>query len=180
MLDCPAVASLVTNLVDVQCPASFDTICTASYTDNPPFSCETTTYPSWLTTIGTAFANASGAWSICFIIIKFILRKTHFHFVHDFEYDRKNERYLNRDYEKVHTKDDYIAGANTEAVDMNGTVSNNRAKWRKDLVAENGGHGSERDEGIGAVAPDPGNYDAAALENGSYLSNSPEHMLKQQ
>ena len=42
------------NLVDDTCSASLAKICDTQYTDNPPFSCAETTYPTTLTIISLA------------------------------------------------------------------------------------------------------------------------------
>lgn len=157
---------LQTTFVTNTCGSSFEKVCDAVYTDNPPFSCETTVYPTWLTIIATAFANASGAWSLAFLAIKLILRKTHFHFVHEFEYDRKKERYMNRDYSKIHTKDDYIAGEGP-TVDYNApSGSALRARWKNELVTENSPHltyASNNNNQYEMVHPDPSGGDGETV-----------------
>jgi hypothetical protein len=52
---CPELASLAKTFIRTTCTSSFSKICTASYTDNPPFSCTTEMHPEILTVLGTIF-----------------------------------------------------------------------------------------------------------------------------
>jgi hypothetical protein len=106
------------DFINLICPDSLVKVCRVAYTDNPPFSCSKNIYPNWFTIIATAFANASGAWSICFLLIKLFLRFTHPHYIRDFEYDHKKERYNNRNLTKVHTEDGgYVSNVEDGAAD---------------------------------------------------------------
>lgn len=49
---CPALAAIAVNFTSTSCPASFAKICSAAYTDNPPFSCTQEINPDFLTTLG--------------------------------------------------------------------------------------------------------------------------------
>jgi hypothetical protein len=60
---CPELASLAKTFVRTTCTASFSKICTASYTDNPPFSCTNEMHPEILTVLGTIYFIIQ---SICF------------------------------------------------------------------------------------------------------------------
>lgn len=53
LYECAAVSALVANYTAINCADSFDKICEASYTDNPPFSCTSHERPDFLTTLGT-------------------------------------------------------------------------------------------------------------------------------
>jgi hypothetical protein len=53
--NCEELALVAANFTSSSCPASFVDICTAAYTDNPPFSCTIGLHPDFLTTLGTAF-----------------------------------------------------------------------------------------------------------------------------
>lgn len=109
ILNCPDMITMREGYLKPNCMTSINVICEVVYEDNPPFSCERTTYPSYIGVTATALANASGAWSLIFLLIKIALRKTHFHYVHDFEYDKSKERYFNRNTGKIHTKSEYLA-----------------------------------------------------------------------
>eukprot|EP01039_Chlorochromonas_danica_P003631 gene3631-3976_t len=125
LLSCEGVASLYDTFTTTTCEESYSVVCEAAFTNNPPFSCEKTTYPSWITNLATAFANGSGVTSIVFILIKLILRQIYKHYVYDFDYDKKSERYLNKNQEKVFAKD-VEAG-------QSGNVENRRSQWKKEL-----------------------------------------------
>ncbi len=49
---CAAISALKANYTATDCAASFDKICAAAYTDNPPFSCTIKLRPDFLTTLG--------------------------------------------------------------------------------------------------------------------------------
>jgi len=49
---CAAISALKSNYTANNCAASFDKICAAAYTDNPPFSCTINLKPDFLTTLG--------------------------------------------------------------------------------------------------------------------------------
>jgi hypothetical protein len=49
---CPDLAAAVANYTATSCASSFDDICNAAYTDNPPFSCTVALHPDFLTTLG--------------------------------------------------------------------------------------------------------------------------------
>jgi hypothetical protein len=49
---CPALEAAYLNFTSVNCAESFETICQAEYTDNPPFSCTDSETPDFLTTLG--------------------------------------------------------------------------------------------------------------------------------
>lgn len=125
LLSCEGVASLYDTFTTTTCEASYSVICEAAFTDNPPFSCEKTTYPSWITNLATAFANGSGVTSIVFIVIKLILRRVYKHYVYDFDYDKKTERYLNKNHEKVFANEG-----------QSSNMGNRRSHWKKDLERE--------------------------------------------
>jgi len=55
LYQCAAVSALVANYTAINCAASFEKICDASYTDNPPFSCTSHERPDFLTTLGECF-----------------------------------------------------------------------------------------------------------------------------
>lgn len=76
------------------CSDSLEAICTSAYTDNPPFSCERVTYPTFVTIIATAFANASGVWSATVIALKLLLKLRYPHGYRDFDYDEERERFI--------------------------------------------------------------------------------------
>ena len=49
---CAAISALKANFTATNCASSFDKICAAAYTDNPPFSCTINLQPDFLTTLG--------------------------------------------------------------------------------------------------------------------------------
>ncbi|RYH29345.1 hypothetical protein EON65_08780 [archaeon] len=111
LVACPSMATIYNAFVSSVCEDSFEKVCKAAYTDNPPFSCSKTVYPTWITCLATAFANASGVLAVTFVIIKVLLRQIQYHYVHEFEYDRKKERYHDLDHRRIHASlDEYIAG----------------------------------------------------------------------
>lgn len=75
ILECPEMQILFNNFTGTHCSQTFDKVCTASYTDNPPFSCSRTLDPDFLTAVGSAIGNASGAWAIIVILISVSLKK---------------------------------------------------------------------------------------------------------
>ena len=54
---CAAISALKANFTATNCEASFDKICAAAYTDNPPFSCTINLQPDFLTTLGRESAH---------------------------------------------------------------------------------------------------------------------------
>lgn len=74
---CSGTRSLYDKFATDNCADSFDTVCDAAYTDNPPFSCETQENPDLLTTLGAALANASAFWAVLAIIISVGLKKVY-------------------------------------------------------------------------------------------------------
>jgi hypothetical protein len=52
---CPAAAETLNSFVGSDCPGSFNKLCRATYTDNPPFSCTIDQQPDFLTTLGMSF-----------------------------------------------------------------------------------------------------------------------------
>lgn len=54
ILSCPALAAVAVNFTSTDCESSFDKICEAAYTDNPPFSCTIDENPDFLTTLGNS------------------------------------------------------------------------------------------------------------------------------
>jgi hypothetical protein len=80
--------------VSETCSNSLESICTSAYTENPPFSCERITFPSFITNIATAFANTTGAWTFIVIALKILLKFQYPHGFHDFVYDEATETFL--------------------------------------------------------------------------------------
>lgn len=50
---CPGLLEIAANFTSTDCESSFEKICSAAYTDNPPFSCTIDEHPDFLTTLGT-------------------------------------------------------------------------------------------------------------------------------
>lgn len=73
--NCPSLAALVGNFTSIDCADSFDDVCQAEYTDNPPFSCTKETTESIITILGSSLANASALWSFTAIMISLSLKR---------------------------------------------------------------------------------------------------------
>lgn len=72
---CPGLAALATSFTASDCSDSFAKVCQAEYTDNPPYSCTKTNSPDFLTTLGSALANASAMWSFTAILFALTLKR---------------------------------------------------------------------------------------------------------
>lgn len=94
LLSCPELATMKSNFTSINCKNSFTTVCTNEYTDNPPFSCSRDIYPTFITTIATAMANASGAWSVVVIAIQLLLKLRWPHGTVEFDYDESTNRFV--------------------------------------------------------------------------------------
>lgn len=94
ILECPAVKIMQDQFVSSNCSNSFTKVCESEYTDNPPFSCSRDVYPNFLTVIGTAIADSSGAWSVIVMIMQLILKVFYPHGTIDFDFDESVNRFL--------------------------------------------------------------------------------------
>ena len=72
---CSALYTIATNFTTTNCANSFEDVCEAEYTNNPPFTCTTTITPDFLTTLGSSLANASALWSFLTIVISLSLKR---------------------------------------------------------------------------------------------------------
>lgn len=72
---CPSLAALVGNFTSIDCADSFEDVCQAEYTDNPPYSCTKETTAAIITVLGTSLANASALWSFTAIVISLSLKR---------------------------------------------------------------------------------------------------------
>ena len=72
---CPALYSLISNFTSVDCDESVEKVCTAEYTDNPPYSCTKSVSPDFLTTLGSALSNASALWGACALLFALSLKR---------------------------------------------------------------------------------------------------------
>lgn len=75
MLDCKSLRALMYNFTSVDCEDSYEEICQAEYTDNPPYSCTRETTDDILTVLGSSLANASAAWSVFVIVVSLSLKR---------------------------------------------------------------------------------------------------------
>lgn len=55
---CPDLLAIAVNFTTTDCESSFEKICDAAYTDNPPFSCTIEERPDFLTTLGKDYPVA--------------------------------------------------------------------------------------------------------------------------
>jgi hypothetical protein len=86
--------AIKTSFISDSCSASLDTVCTKEYTENPPYSCVRNIYPTFLTCLATALANASGAWSLLVIVLCMGLKIFWPHGSLAFDYDESVNRFL--------------------------------------------------------------------------------------
>jgi hypothetical protein len=86
--------AIKTSFISDSCSASLDTVCAQEYTENPPYSCVRDIYPTFLTCIATALANASGAWSLLVIALCLGLKIFWPHGSLAFDYDESVNRFL--------------------------------------------------------------------------------------
>lgn len=96
LFDCEDLQTLRQKYITSYCEVSYDKVCTSEYTDNPPFSCSKVSYPTFITTIATAFANASGVWTFVVIFLKLMLKIHYPHGYSDYDYDEERERFIPR------------------------------------------------------------------------------------
>ncbi len=72
---CSALYALTSNFTSTDCDDSVDKVCTAEYTDNPPYSCTKSVSPDFLTTLGSALSNASALWGACALLFALSLKR---------------------------------------------------------------------------------------------------------
>lgn len=75
LLDCAELRATFYDFVDLNCPASYDAACVASYQDNPPFSCSSIIEPSIPQIISNAFGNSQLIWSLWVVLLTTVLVK---------------------------------------------------------------------------------------------------------
>ena len=76
-LSCPQIQSQLDELKASTCEASIEKICTASYDDNPPFSCSRKVGLNVFSIIGQATSNASICYTIASLLVMYIFNKYH-------------------------------------------------------------------------------------------------------
>lgn len=76
-LSCPQIQTKLDELKASTCEASIEKICTASYDDNPPFSCSRKVGLNVFSIIGQASSNASICYTIASLIVMYIFNKYH-------------------------------------------------------------------------------------------------------
>ena len=102
LMQCNDMIAVKNDYVTSTCPDSITKVCTSAYTDNPPFSCSKDTYPTFITTIATAFANASGVWTFVVIFLKIMLKISYPHGFYDYDYDEERERFVPKGFKPVY------------------------------------------------------------------------------